>query len=68
MRLTGKTVYSEVVNLTLDLPLNFMNLGATGRYDYDYDEDTDNIVNLEGDVELVVTRMDASGAALFIRP
>ena len=65
---TGKTVYSEVVNLTLDLPLNFMNLGATGRYDYDYDEDTDNIVNLEGDVELVVTRMDASGAALFIRP
>jgi hypothetical protein len=36
-------------------------------YDYDYDEDTDNIVLCEGEVELKVTKMDISGAALFIR-
>lgn len=64
----GRAVYTETINLTTDLPLNFMNLGATGRYDYDFDKDTSNAVNLEGDVELVVTKMDANGGALFIRP
>jgi len=64
----GRTVYTETINLTTDLPLNFMNLGGNGRYDYDFDKDTNNVVNLEGDVELVVTKMDADGAALFIRP
>jgi type II secretory pathway pseudopilin PulG len=64
----GRTVYSETINLTTDLPLNFMNLGGSGRYDYDFDKDGNNVVNLEGDVELVVTKMDADGAALFIRP
>jgi prepilin-type N-terminal cleavage/methylation domain-containing protein len=65
---SGRTVYSETINLTTDLPLNFMNLGGNGRYDYDFDKDGNNVVNLEGDVELVVTKMDADGAALFIRP
>lgn len=64
----GRTVYSETINLTTDLPLNFMNLGGNGRYDYDFDKDGNNVVNLEGDVELVVTKMDADGAVLFIRP
>lgn len=64
----GRTVYSETINLTTDLPLNFLNLGANGRYDYDYDKNASNLVNLEGDVELVVTKMDATGATLFIRP
>lgn len=65
---SGITVYAETINLTLDLPLNFMNLGATGRYDYDFDKDGNNVVNLEGDIELLVTKMDADGAALFVRP
>jgi len=64
----GRVVYTETINLTLDLPLNFMNLGGNGRYDYDFDKDGNNVVSLEGDVELVVTKMDADGAALFIRP
>lgn len=63
----GMPRYSETVNLGADQPLNFMNLG-NGRFDYDFDKDTSNTVNLEGDVELVVTKMEASGAALFIRP
>ncbi|MCK4649338.1 four helix bundle protein [bacterium] len=64
----GRTLYSETINLTTDLSLNFMALGANGRYDYDLDKDVQNVVNLKGKVELVVTRMDAAGAALFIRP
>ena len=64
----GRTIYAETINLSTDLPLNFMNLGGNGRYDYDFDKDTNNVVNLQGDVELVVTKMDADGAALFIRP
>lgn len=63
----GRTVYFETVNLTCDLPLNFLNLGG-GRYDYDFDKNASNLVNLEGEVELVVTKMDASGANLFVRP
>ena len=64
----GRTVYAETINLTTDLPLNFMNLGGNGRYDYDFEKETNNVANLEGNVELVVTKMDADGAALFIRP
>ncbi len=64
----GRTVYSERINLTTDLPLNFLTLGRNGRYDYDWDKDVSNVVELKGDVELVVTRMDCAGAALFIRP
>lgn len=64
----GLTVYSETVNLTADLPLNFLTLGGRGLYDYDFDKDVQNIVDLKGEVELVVSRMDCAGAALFIRP
>lgn len=64
----GRPLYSETIDLTADLPLNFLTLGGNGRYDYDFDSDSSNVVNLEGDVELVVTRMDATGATLFIRP
>ena len=45
-----------------------MTLGANGRYDYDFDEDVNNVVDLAGEVEIEVTRMDVSGAALFIKP
>jgi hypothetical protein len=65
---SGRAVYAETINLTGDLPLNFMNLGGNDKYDYDFDKDGNNVVNLEGPVELTVTKMDADGAALFIRP
>ncbi len=64
----GATVYSETINQTLDLPLNFLTLGGNGRYDYDFDKDVDNIVNLKGDVVLSVEKMGPLGAAIFIRP
>ena len=64
----GNTVYSEVINMTTNLPLNFLTLGATGRYDYDADSGTGDVVLLEGDVELVVTKMDADAASLYVRP
>lgn len=64
----GRTVYSEAIDLSTDLPLNFLTLGGNGRYDYDFDKEGNNMVNLEGEVELVVTKMDATGAALFVRP
>jgi hypothetical protein len=64
---SGKTVFSDKPNSNVDMGLNLLSLGPNGMYDYDYDEDTDNIVLLEGDVELKVTKMDISGAALFVR-
>lgn len=65
---SGMSVYSETINLTTDIPFNFLTLGNNGLYDYDFDKGSQNIVNLEGEVTLTVTRMDCSGAALFIRP
>ena len=48
--------------------LNFLTLGADGRYDYDIDKDTENVVDLKGEVTLTVLKMEAKGAAVFIRP
>lgn len=64
----GQKIYSEQINLTTDLPLDFLQLGFDGRYDYDVDEKVANIVELKGEVELTVLRMEVEGAALFIRP
>ena len=64
----GTVVYSETINLTTDLPLNLMNLGNNGRYDYDFDKGVDNVVDLGGSVIFTATRMDCAGAALFVRP
>ncbi len=64
---SGKTVFSDKPNTSVEAGLNLLSLGPNGMYDYDYDEDTDNIVLCEGEVELKVTKMDISGAALFIR-
>lgn len=64
---SGNTLYSETINQTTDIPFSFMDLGGDGRFDYNYDKNTD-VVNLEGDVILYVRRMDAGGAALYIRP
>ncbi len=65
---SGSSVYSRETTLYYGEPLNFMNIGDGGRYDYDYDKGVMNTVDIEGPVELVVTRMDAQGAMLFIRP
>lgn len=64
----GSTVYSETINQTLELPLNFLTIGGNGRYDYDFDKDRENVVDLEGDVVLSVEEMGPLGAAVFIRP
>jgi hypothetical protein len=64
----GLTVYSETINQTTDLPLNFLAIGKNGRYDYDYDDNTENVVDLKGKVMLTVEKMTVDGAALFIRP
>lgn len=64
---SGKTVFSDKPNSNVDMGLNLLSLGPNGMYDYDYDEDTDNVVLLEGGVELKVTKMDISGAAIFVR-
>lgn len=61
-------VYTETINMSTDVALNLLTLGGTGRYDYDADPDVEDVVLLEGDVELVVTRMDAAGASLYVRP
>lgn len=64
----GLAVYSEEINLTCDLPFNLLTIGRNGRYDYDFDKDTENVVDLKGDVFLMVEEMTASGAAIFVRP
>ncbi|MFA5148889.1 MAG: type II secretion system protein [Candidatus Omnitrophota bacterium] len=64
---SGKTVFSDKPNSNVGMGLNLLSLGPNGMYDYDYDENTDNIVLLEGDVELKVTKMDISGAAIFVK-
>jgi len=64
----GNKIFSQVVNLTTDLPLNFMNLSPTASYGFSGELDKRRLVNVTGDVELMVTRMDARGAMLFIRP
>ncbi len=64
----GLTVYSEKVNLTLDLAFSFLDIGGNGRYDYDFDKDVGNVVNLEGEVFLSVEKMAVQGAALSVRP
>ena len=50
------------------VPLNFMNLGQDASYGWAQGKYNENTVNLKGEVELIVTKMDAKGAMLFIRP
>lgn len=64
----GSTVYSEEIKLTCDLPFNLLTIGKNGRYDYDFDKDSENVVDLKGDVNLVVEEMTTQGAAIFLRP
>ena len=63
----GHIVLSENVNLTTDIPLNFLSLGPDGRYDYDFDKGKENVVFLRGLVDLEVIKMEPRGAALIVR-
>ena len=63
-----KIVFTDYPKTTTDLGINLMIFGSDGLYDYDDDEDTDDVVALEGDVDLYVTEMSIGGAGLFVRP
>lgn len=64
----GNRVFSQSVDLTADQPLNFMNLTSSSSFGSSAVKDAKKTVKVTGDVDLVVTRMDAKGAMLFIRP
>lgn len=64
----GQVIYTENINMTTDLALNLLSLGTSGRYDYDFDGGAQDAVLLKGDVEFFVTKMDFSGASLYLRP
>lgn len=64
----GTTVLTKEINQSTDLPLNFLTIDPSGRYDYDYDKNSSNAVVLKGKTQLSVKRMDVSGASLFVRP
>ncbi len=64
----GVTVYSETVKLSLDIPFNLLTIGKNGRYAYAFVKETENVVDVKGDVFLVVEEIDPQGAALFVRP
>ncbi len=63
----GKTVFTDTPNTNVDLGLNLTSLGPNGLYDYDLDQEGQDIVDLEGNVELKVTKMDIAGAVLFVK-
>jgi hypothetical protein len=63
-----KVVFSEFPRTPADLGINLLLLGNDGLYDYDDDEDTDDVVLLEGNVDLYVAEMNIEGAGLFVRP
>lgn len=64
----GHKVYSEHIDQSVDLGLNILTVGRTGVFDYDFDGGIGNEIELKGDVELFVPRMDCTAAAVFIRP
>ena len=63
-----KTVFSEYPRTPAELGINLLLLGSDGLYDYDKDEDTEDMVLLEGNVDLYVMQIDMEGAGLFVRP
>ena len=63
----GKTLFTDTPNTNVDLGLNFLSLGPNGLYDYGLEQEGEDIVDLEGNVELKVTKMDIGGAALFVK-
>lgn len=64
---TGKTVFTDKPNTSTVLGLNLLALGPNGMYDYDMDEESQDVVDIQGEVELKVRKMDIAGAALFVK-
>ena len=63
----GNKVYTDSPHTPVEANLNLLTLGPAGMYDYDNDLFND-VVDLDGDVELEVKRMDITGASLFVKP
>lgn len=63
-----RPVFTDYPRTSTELGLNLKLLGTDGLYDYDDDDDVDDIVLLDGEVELVVEEMNVKGAGLFMRP
>ena len=61
-------VFTDYPKSNAELGLNLNLLDSEGLYDYDDDNDVDDMVMLDGKVELVVREMDIKGAGLFVRP
>lgn len=64
----GNRVFSQPVDLDTGHSLNFMNLTSSASFGSSTIKNSKHTVKVVGDVDLVVTRMDAKGAMLFIRP
>ena len=63
-----QAVFTDYPRTPVDLGINLMLLDSKGLYDYDDDQDVDDMVLLEGNVDLYVTEMNIEGAGLFVRP
>ena len=61
-------VFTDYPRTPTNLGINLMLLGIDGMYDYDDDADTEDMVMLEGPVDLYVMEMSIKGAGLFVRP
>lgn len=59
--------WSRFLNRPVEHGLNLTNFGNS-LYDYDDDDGIDDVVNLSGKVELVVTKMDVGSAAIAVQP
>jgi prepilin-type N-terminal cleavage/methylation domain-containing protein len=64
----GQNVLTRNAQHPVSEAFSLLTFDITGKYDYDLEQLDESRVNLEGDVELTVTRMDAAGASLLIRP
>lgn len=62
-----RILWSRFINRPVEHGLNLTDFG-NNLYDYDDDAGVDDVVNLSGKVELVVTRMDVDAAAIAIQP
>ena len=62
-----RILWSRFLNQPVEQGLNLTNFGDS-RYDYDDDTGIDDVVNLSGKVELVVTKMDVDSAAIAVQP
>ena len=65
---SGRRVHESFPGLGTKAGINLLLMDSSGLYDYDNDQDIEDVVMLEGDVELEVVEMDISGCSLFIKP